>query len=209
MSVLAWHEISTVESRTAVSPARFRAQMNLIGRLGLVVGSLEEARRHAGSVALTFDDGHEDTYTAAYPVLAERGWTATLYVATRFVSTAGWFQPGGRAIGWSMLRELKESGWCIGSHSASHLPLVGLADGDLEEELGASRRALEDALGCPCIHFCAPYGDMDDRVLRAVRGCGYETAALSVPPRYPLRDDSRVIYRSGVYRHTSGWLFRW
>ena len=209
VSILAWHEISDRPSPTAVPPRRFAAQVDLLRDMGLAPVPLEEGASAGGrGVALTFDDGHLETYTRAYPILAGRGLTATVYVATGFVSTAGWFEPGGRPMTWAMVRELHRSGWTIGSHTVRHGRLTGLDDAGLERELTASRAALEDALGSPCRHFCAPYGDMDDRVRQAALAAGYRTLALSVPVRHRLRETAGVLARSGVYPGTSWWAFR-
>ena len=175
--------------------------------MGLAVVSLDDAVHHPRrGVALTFDDGYRDTYTTAFPLLAERSLTATVYVVTGFVSTDAWFEPGGGAMTWAMLREMMRAGWDIGSHTVSHRRLVNLPRGELRAELRDSRAVLEDRLGLPCRHFCAPAGDMDLVVLEEALASGYETAALSVPPRHlvPARHPA-VIWRSGVYRETT-WL---
>jgi peptidoglycan/xylan/chitin deacetylase (PgdA/CDA1 family) len=209
VTVLAWHTISDAEAPTAVPSRRFDAQLDLLADMGLRVVSLAEAARDSGTgVALTFDDGHLDTYTTAYPLLSRRGLTATVYVATGYVSTERWFEASGRAVTWAMLRELADAGWTIGSHSVSHRRLVELGEKELTRELADSRAALEDGLGLGCRHFCAPYGAMDQRVLDAARASGYRTAALSIPARYPLGDERGVVYRSGVYRTTPWWIFR-
>jgi len=187
ITVLAWHEISGRKSSTAVTPRRFAAQIDLLADMGLQFVSLADAAaRTRRGVALTFDDGHLETYTEAYPLLARRDLTATVYVVTGLVSTSAWFEPGGRPMNWSMIRELHAAGWTIGSHTVRHPRLTEVGDEALRQELSASRAALEDALGSPCRHFCAPYGAMDQRVLNAAR------AAL----------------RSGIYPATSLWRFR-
>jgi peptidoglycan/xylan/chitin deacetylase (PgdA/CDA1 family) len=129
-------------------------------------------------------------------------------VVTGLVSTSAWFEPGGRSMNWSMIRELHAAGWTIGSHTVRHSRLTEVGDELLRQELSASRAALEDALGSPCRHFCAPYGAMDQRVLDAARDAGYTSAALSLPARSKLRDASMVLLRSGIYPATSWWRFR-
>lgn len=210
VSVLAWHEISDLDSPTAVPPVRFAAQLDRLARMGRPIISLAAAAKDPGDgVALTFDDGHRDTYTAAFPLLAGRGVTATVYVATAFVSTNDWFEPGGTAVTWEMLNELVAAGWTVGSHTLSHRRLVGLPPADLARELRESRAMLEDHLGRPCEHFCAPYGDMDRTVLAAALESGYRTVSVSVPPRHrlPARHPA-LVWRSGVYRTTSWPVFQ-
>lgn len=209
LTVLAYHEISGRRTPTSVSPRRFAAQMDLMGDLGLAVVPLADAAaRGRHGVALTFDDGHLETYSEAFPVLAQRGLVATVYVASGFVSSQNWFEPGGRPMTWGMIRELSDAGWTIGSHTIRHTLLTGVDDRTLAHELNGSRAVLEDALGTPCRHFCAPYGAMDQRVLDAVREAGYATAALSLPARHQLKDAGGVVPRSGIYPGTGWWKFR-
>ena len=196
-------------------PLRPAAPLELIDSVrwgeGLRITGREQRNGTPGAplyLALTFDDGHLETYTEAYPLLARRDLTATVYVVTGLVSTSAWFEPGGRPMNWSMIRELHAAGWTIGSHTVRHPRLTEVGDELLCQELYASRAALEDALGSPCRHFCAPYGAMDQRVLDAARAAGYTSAALSLPARFKFRDPSMVLLRSGVYPATSWWRFR-
>jgi peptidoglycan/xylan/chitin deacetylase (PgdA/CDA1 family) len=74
-----------------VSPTVFRDQMDFIAERGFRIFSwgealerLEERRPFPPRSALiTFDDGFRDNLTEAAPVLAEHGFTATIFVATR------------------------------------------------------------------------------------------------------------------------------
>jgi len=66
------------------------------------------------------------------------------------------------------LRELRDAGHVIGSHSMSH-PLLPQLDADaLEAELVESRKLLEHWLHAPVRGFSYPNGDQDDRVRAAV-----------------------------------------
>ncbi|MFQ5719979.1 MAG: polysaccharide deacetylase family protein [Acidobacteriota bacterium] len=210
MSVLAWHEISDRRSPTAVPPRQFAAQLDALEHMGRPVIALEQAVRRPGDgVALTFDDGHRDTYTTAFPLLADRGLTATVYVTTGYVSTRDWFEPGGEALTWADLAEMAAAGWTIGSHTVSHPRLTELPLAELRRELEESRAILQERLGRDCTHFCAPYGDMNRAVLHTVLQSGYSTAAVSVPPRHRLPGRlPAIVWRSGVYPDTSRLAYR-
>jgi len=166
VTVLVWPEISDSGAPAAVPVRRFRAQIDLLADMEIQVVSLARAAEapRAG-VALTLDRGHRATYTIAYPILAQRGLTATVYVATGSVSSGRRTESGGAGMTWSMLRELSEAGWTVGSHGVSHRCLVELPDQELERELAESRTVLAESLGRSCRHFCAPGGAMDRRVL--------------------------------------------
>lgn len=95
-------------------------------------------------------------------------------------------------MGWDQVRALAAAGHEIGSHSLSHPLLPGLSDQRLDAELAGSRTRLEAEVGRPCLAFCYPNGDCDDRVVAAVARAGYRLAVLTAwgPNRtgaHPLR----------------------
>lgn len=77
---------------------------------------------------------------------------------------------------WEQLRTLVARGHEVGSHSMSHELLPQLDDAALAHEVAGSRRVLQDRLGCPVETFCYPNGDLDARVVRAVKDAGYAHA---------------------------------
>ncbi|HEY8683379.1 MAG TPA: polysaccharide deacetylase family protein, partial [Rhodanobacter sp.] len=103
LRILAYHRVLTVPDANAfdfdldlvsTSAAGFREQMLLLKRrfrpIGLaeVVATLDAGRRlPANSVAVTFDDGYDDNYRIAYPVLRELGIPATFFVSTAHIDT--------------------------------------------------------------------------------------------------------------------------
>ena len=92
--ILAYHGISTHDEHlwddSMFMPAQvFQRRLELIGRSGCAVLPLPEAieRLYANSlpersVAITFDDGPQDFYSTAFPLLRERGFPVTVYLST-------------------------------------------------------------------------------------------------------------------------------
>lgn len=85
----------------------------------------------------------------------------------------------GGLMSWHHVRELARRGHEIGSHSLSHASLPLLDDEELYWETSGSRTRLEAEIGSPCVSFCYPSGDCDDRVAAAVRRAGYERAVTT------------------------------
>jgi hypothetical protein len=63
------------------------------------------------------DDGYRSVYQVAYPLLKKYGFTATLFVYIDYVGISS------QAVTWDQLRELKQNGFYIGSHSVAHTDL--------------------------------------------------------------------------------------
>lgn len=158
----------------------FARQLDLLE--GRDVVSLDDAldRLDAGdrspSFVLTFDDGFEDVYRHAWPLLQQRQLPFTVYLASGYVSgTMRWEgatakgSPG-RGLSWQQLAEMVASGLCtIGNHTHNHVPPTELT----AQELDLCTRAIEDNLGVTPRHFTYPWGvpvhGMDDALRKRFR----------------------------------------
>lgn len=188
---LAYHGVNHVEagedpSKLVVTPDRLHDQLGWLRRRGY---RFETARELAarGSQApstavITFDDGWADALTTAQ-LLSDWGAAATFYVCP------GWWGgqhpdvtgPAGRLLTRAETQQLAAAGADVGSHSMSHPDLTKLADGDLKQELTASKHAIEDAIGIECTTFAYPFGLHDGRVRGAVESAGYKLAFAWLP----------------------------
>ena len=79
----------------------------------------------------------------------------------------------------------------IGTHGSTHTPLTKCSKGALRNELGDSRKYLEDLLGRRVDKMSYPFGAVDQGVRDAVEEAGYVMAFCSrfdinLPGRDPL-----------------------
>jgi peptidoglycan/xylan/chitin deacetylase (PgdA/CDA1 family) len=171
-----------------VTPERFAAQLSALARLGLrgvslaELGDATERGVADGLAGITFDDGYRDVLTHALPVLRKHGFGATFYAVSGLPGGVNvWDPPPRRALMTADdLRELAAQGYEIGSHSASHPRLAGLAPAALQREVAGSRLALAEVLTEPPRTFCYPYGSVDAPAVRAVADAGYAYACAVV-----------------------------
>ena len=219
---LCYHGVSHAwPEQTSVSPANLEAHVRLMLARGYRPVTFSElvAGPSRAAVAITFDDANANVFELAYPVLAEVGAPATVFVPTRYPSTdecLAWpgldhwigtrYERELRCMSWTQLGELAANGWEVGSHTVSHPRLTQLDDARLLEELRDSRRSCEDRLGYPCRAIAYPYGDYDGRVTAAARQAGYGIGA-SVPTR-PTRRRELAWPRIGVFRGDGPVRFR-
>jgi len=231
----------------------FLSQHFRVQTLAELVGQL-----HAGApgglrgCALTFDDGWEDNYRVAWPILRRFGMPATIFVTTGLAGTSEllpedklwryWQKakaagslpafdgvldgyrraqrvsiesgfPAYRAVlkhlpgkkrlqlfanlesrfdalpqqnlssfmTWSQLKELSEDGITLGSHTVTHPSLAYEEDSVIREELGNSKRMLEQQIGKKIEYLAYPTGIFDDRVAREASEAGYQAAVTTEP----------------------------
>lgn len=198
--MLCYHGVSdTWPDPLVVRPERLRAQVGRLLQRGWRPARFLDAvtappwRR---TLAVTFDDGLRSVIRLAHPVLRELGVPATVFTPTAFVDGERPFAWPGmehwlgteherelEGMSWDELAQLRDAGWEIGSHSASHARLAGLDDAALAAELRDSRRAVEERLGT-CRSIAYPYSEVDERVVAAARSAGYEAGAAVLPVRH-------------------------
>lgn len=196
LPILMYHKIGRAPRGSSlkklwVSPEQLRWQVGWLksqGYQSLTLRQVGEALREGTplpprSVALTFDDGYENNFSQAFPILREAGLTATVFVV---VSTVGqdnaWHNPAQEPrlpmMSWEQLRELRLAGWEVASHTLTHARLGRLSESDRRRELVGSLEQLSKELGTDVLSFAYPYGQGQDdpQVQAAVRQAGYLTA---------------------------------
>jgi peptidoglycan/xylan/chitin deacetylase (PgdA/CDA1 family) len=192
--ILLYHRICRAEewhpSEIIVTTAVFREQMRYLARGDYYTPSLSEVLAWNGRapptsktpVIITFDDGYADNFENAFPILQEFGFTAAVFPVLDLQRRLTWWDhlPVRTALLTpENIRSMEAAGIEFGSHSVSHASLVRLSDSELAEELTRSREVLGSIVDRPLPVFAYPYGELDERVKRAVQSTGY-SAALAV-----------------------------
>ena len=193
ISILMYHQVGEFVSMpthrsTYCHVRRFRAQMAWLHRLRFHVLRMDEVLAAlrgerpipARAVALTFDDGYQNFYEYAYPVLQRYGFPAMVYLVSEHIGQpARWFAAEGREtpplMSGEHIRQLRAAGVDFGAHGARH---IRLADVDLDtarKDIVDSRQRLQSLLGEEIRHFCYPYGSHNAAVVELVRRAGFAT----------------------------------
>jgi peptidoglycan/xylan/chitin deacetylase (PgdA/CDA1 family) len=217
--ILLYHSISgdppPVIRSFAVDERSFRDHLDLVVERRLasltVTGFLDavergDSRMLERAVVITFDDGFAD-FEAAMPALAERGLSATLFVATGLLRGAPQAvdAPAVNAhmLDWSRLGELSAGGVEIGAHSHSHPQLDTLSPQRAREEIALSRQLLRDAIGAEIGTFAYPNGYSSPRVRRIVRAEGFR-AACGVKDTFSSEQDDQFALARLMIRSSTG-----
>lgn len=195
---------------TTVSPSAFRRQIVDLRQRGFSFKRVHElipTQKEHREIAITFDDGYENVYKEAYPILNELKVPGTVFIITDFVGRANdWdWQIGGRTfrhLTWSEIHELQSTGWEIGSHTVSHRILTNISSADVTRELELSKEILEQKLGTGIKTICPPFNRFNQHILELAREAGYEKCAVSFPLEAPPRGyEDFIVPRLGVYHH--------
>ena len=149
-------------------------------------------------VGITFDDGFADTVDAV-ELLEREGLRSTVYVTTGFVGSAD-------MISEQQLETLagRRDSVELGAHTVTHPRLDELALSAAEDEVRASKAALERMIDRSVDSFAYPHGAHDARVRDLVVRSGYRSAAAVKNAMSHERDDPWAIARWTVGHATDG-----
>lgn len=125
-------------------------------------------------IVLTFDDGYEDAFAQALPVLKENDFTGTFFIIRNYVGKPQYMNQ-------TQIDALAKAGMEIGSHSLSHPNLVSLSAINQENQIVDSKLTATT--------FCYPAGKYDDTTVSLVEKAGY-IAAVTTNPGIATQDSN-------------------
>src|SRR4051794_6444017 len=126
---------------------------------------------HAASatvVSLTFDDGNQDQYDTARPILIAHQMVATFYINSSRVNTSGYLTQ-------AQIAQLAADGNEIAGHTVDHADLPTLPIDDQKREVCNDRVALLN-MGFQVKNLAYPYGDANATTQQVAADCGYNSA---------------------------------
>ncbi|MDI3257714.1 MAG: polysaccharide deacetylase family protein [Kyrpidia sp.] len=182
--ILMYHSISHNPANSlCTDPGDFAREMDWLAAEGYTPVTLADLLKAwagretlpAKSVVITFDDGYKDNILAAYPVLKQRGFRATIFVITHYVDKPNY-------VSWEDLAMAENTGvFDVESHTVDHLDLTALPPGQLTRELRDSKADIEARLHKTVYALCYPSGRFNPAVERAAEQAGYLLAVTTRP----------------------------
>lgn len=154
------------------------------------------------SFVLTFDDGFEDNFTHAFPILRRFGFKATIYLTTaRTMNDWENFSAGNfdLLLNNKQIQIMLESGAIeFGSHTQNHINLLRCNESESVREIMDSKEDIERITGKKCEAFAYPYGKYDDKLEAIVKKSGYTSAVIVKRGVYQSDDNRFQIQRIGI-----------
>lgn len=177
--ILLYHSIpdqAYAENRYQVTAATFERQMQLLRRWGYRTISIQELVDHLYTgyalpprpIVITFDDGYQNVFDIAFPIMQRNGFTGTVYIVANRLNAEGFMHA-------DQLNTLVQAGWEVGSHGMTHTNLT-LNHDQVRREILQSRLDLNQALGIKVNSFAYPFGEVDPYISSKVYDYGYRSA---------------------------------
>ena len=187
LPVLMYHHIQTKEAAAAskqtgltVFTDVFRSQMGYLKDKGYNAISINDLVNYFAngisippkSVILTFDDGYQDFYTDAYPILSGLGFHATVFIPTGLMQNPGY-------LSWDELQNMSGTVY-FANHTWSHKSVVTDTNVMQKEISTADLQLSERGLNILKI-FAYPYGPDNIASENYLSSLGYKLAFTTKP----------------------------
>jgi len=181
--ILTYHHVGIPSGKwrlNTVSEKSFDYQMNFIKRHGFnaitfadLVQGIKEGHQFArNTVVLQFDDGYQDNYTYALPILKKYGLPAMVFLVSDKVGTPNY-------VTWDEVKEMEKYNFLAGAHTRHHLYLPRLNSTEAQDEIAGSKKVIEDHLGHSIDYFSYPQGGFTAEVKRLVKEAGFKAAVTT------------------------------
>lgn len=212
--ILMYHSVdktSDKENRLVVTPENFKRQMEFLKRnrynvisLNEVVDLLNSKKRIPRKTAcITFDDGYENNYKYAYPVLKKLGLPATMFVMTDFIDKPNYLTS-------KEIKEMSEGVIAIGSHTKAHFWLGDKDNPDrAREEISRSKQILEEVTKKRVNLFSYPGGGFTKATRELVIDAGYKGAVATNPGKKYPKHDAYALKRLRISRNCNNLFVFW
>jgi peptidoglycan/xylan/chitin deacetylase (PgdA/CDA1 family) len=159
-----------------VAPERFESHLRYFRDAGYRVITLDDLlyalvqgrELPEKTVILTFDDGYEDNYTYAFPLLQRYEMVGHFFIITDFVNQ-------GRAgyMTWPQIEEMSAAGQRFGSHSRDHPNLRGQPVDYLVWQALGGKESIEEHLGYHPRWISYPAGHYDAQTIAIYQSAHY------------------------------------
>ncbi len=201
-----------------VTTSNFEQQLRSLRQRGftsITLRQYDEFRRGVGPlpakpIILTFDDGYEDNYIFAFPLLQKYESKAVIFTTGDLKRRTNYWdvdEPRLPLLSVKQMREMANAGIEFGSHTVSHSKLTEIPILAALREIARSKEILEQTLSSIVTSFAYPYGAFHDQVKHLVAQSGYRYAVAGDEGPMSLWEDFFEIRRTQVFPWTTSFGF--
>ncbi len=183
--ILQYHHVSeTLPAVTSVSASTFTEHLSYLKEHNFNVIPLDELitalqQKHTlpdKTVAITFDDGYNNNYEQAAPILEKFGYPYTIFVNPKLID-----EGKGYVMGWDKLQELAKKGALIANHSGQHDYLHHMLANEsdaqwqarIKQDILHSQQRIKTEIGHDYKYLAYPYGEFNNKLQALVTELGF------------------------------------
>jgi peptidoglycan/xylan/chitin deacetylase (PgdA/CDA1 family) len=189
--ILMYHSISDGNNPLSVSIENFDKQMRFMSQNGYKTMSLQKLTNipDRKSFIITFDDGYEDIFLNALPILKKYDFTATCFFVSNFIGKYNaWDENKKEFIKLNLMNINQISLWIdnnmdVGSHTSDHKNLVNLDYNEKTLQIINPKKYFNEVFKLDVKTFSYPFGSFDDECFNIVKD-NYNFAVTTNRSRY-------------------------
>lgn len=181
-----------------VKPNDFEEQVKFIGENGFTSifdYDLPNSSKFIKPIVITFDDGYEDNYTYAFPILKKYNIKATIFVISGSIGKPKYLTA-------KQIKEMSDSGLVnIESHTESHIDLSSCTEEKIDSEFSSSNQTLESITDKKVKTVAYPYGKRNRTVIKEASKF-YSLAFITFGSKNYKTSLKYETPRAGIFRNT-------
>lgn len=227
--ILMYHMINTPKkgarfNKLRVSPRMFEYQIRKLKEQGWYFAFMSELQHSielpSKTVFLTFDDGFQDNFLNAHPILQKYSAKATLYLVVdrynrdwstskKIHHNSGELMQEPKLTDSQISKMLESNLWELGGHTLTHANLAKLSPDEKWQEISTCRTQLEELFSTQVSSFAYPFGIYDDKDVELAQLAGFHSAVTTEAGiNTNLQKNFRLkrIKISGKDSHLTFWL---
>jgi len=155
-------------------------------------------------ISLTFDDGYDNEYTQALPLLQKYGFNSTQFIITGLINTPGYMTA-------AQVKNFSNAGSEMASHTVTHNNMLTETKAQYDKELSQSKTKLQTWIGKPVTDLAFPNGLYNQAIVNDAKL--YYSASRGVEDGLNSKDnfnayDIKVqnIYNTTTTAQVSDWV---
>jgi len=174
--ILMYHSVCNDKNHLSIGVKKFEKQLNIINKLGFKTvhfgDSIEKIKK---PLVITFDDGYEDVYLNALPLLKKFNLKATCFIVSNLTGLSNIWDEDKKKfkkkklMNFDQINKWLNSNMDIGSHTLNHNSLTEIPLSDAETEIYQSKKDLESMFKVNINSFSYPYGMYNNLISSIVR----------------------------------------
>ena len=171
--------------------SKFSQHMMLLKKIGKPSIISELSNDYLGSkprIFVTFDDGYQNTFTNALPIMIKYSIPSVIFVTTGYLGQKpGWIKDQNhenyneRIIQGYDISKFHNDIVLTGSHTVNHHHLDELGELELKSEMMHSKAFLENLTSHKITFLSFPYGSYNEKVLKHAKSIGYRKVFTNIP----------------------------
>lgn len=206
--ILLYHHVTEEKTELphlTVTPAEFARQMTMLKSAGfetiepekfLAYMRREQVELPKKPILITFDDGYEDNYTEAFPILKQHGFSAVIFMVGINIDRD-------KRLSSKQMQEMSAYGITFGGHTLTHRDLTALSEQELWHEVADIREKLNRITARDIALFSYPYGYFNLNTWEKTEAANYQAAFTVLPGlNTPDRDNIYLLRRIPMYSTT-------